>query len=63
MDGFGNHICYFQLKEEVFKKDALLVPPVKLVKLTKKSPVSLAITGLGVSQRGCEAHVNPCEAM
>ena len=52
MDGLGNHICYFQLKEEVFKKGALLVPPVKLVKLIKKGSVDLTVTGLGVSQRG-----------
>jgi len=42
----------FQLKEEELKKGVLLVPPVKLVKLTQKSSTSFAITGLGVSQRG-----------
>ena len=30
----------------------LLVPLVKLVKLTQKTSVGLAINGLGVSQRG-----------
>ena len=36
-------------KAKVIKKGVLLVPPVKLVKLTLKSPTSLAVTGLGVS--------------
>jgi len=42
----------FQLKEEELKKGVLLVPPVKLVKLTQKSSVNLTVTGLGVSHEG-----------
>jgi len=53
VDGLGDHgLLYSKEKKKNLKKGMLLVPLVKLVKLTQKTSVGLAINGLGVSQRG-----------